>query len=142
MEKFKTWIETARVSYTAIVLSPSSRINLINHLQSQINNLKGFKLTTNTGSPLVHHVTLNLGAFDENLNDKSILGQEIPIKVVSWAEDKNVAAVGVEIPIQTINAQPHITIAISSTGKPMMSNNLTNWQPIEPITISGTVLQQ
>ena len=36
---------------------------------------------------------------------------------------------------------PHITIAVNVAGggKPAMSNNITDWQPMNPVSLKGTV---
>ena len=41
------------------------------------------------------------------------------------------------------NDIPHITIAINKKegAKPMMSNQITNWIEVEPITVTGTVTE-
>lgn len=39
------------------------------------------------------------------------------------------------------NKIPHITIAVNVAGggKPVMSNNITDWQPMNPVSLKGTV---
>ncbi len=130
-------------SYTGVVLTESSRDKLLEHIKNHLEPLlrQGFSLQTKNGSPLAHHVTINLGNFDPSLNNINTLGQTVPILVNSWAFDEKVAAVGVEIPLKSNNVKPHITIAISKEGKPVYSNNLTNWMPISPIQIFGVVTE-
>ena len=43
---------------------------------------------------------------------------------------------------QSNNAIPHITIAINPDGgKPVMSNNITDWDKIKPFNITGVVTE-
>ena len=37
------------------------------------------------------------------------------------------------------NKTPHITVSVSPIGKPVDSNNITNWEKIDEFTVSGTV---
>jgi len=139
--------------YTAVVLDEKSRKNLLNVFADEIRALQGFQIKTAQGDSLVHHVTVNMGDFDESLNDKSLLGQEVVMNVVSFAKDERVAAFGVEFlrrnnksvfgtpSINTINNIPHITAAIKEGGKPFYSNKLTNWKPTYKVVEVCGILQ-
>jgi len=141
--------------YTAVVLNQESRRDLLDVFTDEIRALNGFQLQTAQGDPLIHHVTVNMGDFDSELNDKSLLGQEIVMNVISFAKDYRVAAFGVEflrkngksvfgIPgVVTINEMPHITAAINlkEGGKPFYSNKLTDWKPTYKVVEVRGVLQ-
>lgn len=133
-----------KASYTGIVLTPSSRQTLLSFVAQQMN--LGFIDIPNYDKweVITHHVTLNLGNFDQNLNSINILNKSFNFEANSWANDNLVAAVGVNLPnnINSMNIKPHITIAVNrlSGGKPKMSNNLKNWSMLEtPIILSGVV---
>lgn len=137
--------------YTAIVLNENSRSNLIAKFGDLITNLgNGFQTITAQGEPLIHHVTLNMGDFDDNLNISSLLNTEIKFIIDSFAYNDKVAAFGVKSigstfgnpPVKTINAKPHVTAAINPTngGKPFLSNQLNNWSPITPTEVIGNLI--
>lgn len=141
--------------YTAVVLTELSRTRILDVFALKIAGLTmdGFQLKTAQGEPLVHHVTLQLGDFDRALNSEHLLGQEIEFHLVSFAADEKVVAFGVEYKelgtcasfgsptVRTVNKIPHVTAMInpSKGGKPFLSNKLTNWTPITPMTIKGIV---
>lgn len=142
--------------YTAVVLSSESIKLILETFCDEFRSLHDFQLQTDNGDPLIHHVTVNMGNFDPILNDKSLLGEEIIMEIVSFAHDKKVAAFGVKAElsgsgskfgtpsIYSTNTIPHVTVAINPKegGKPFLSNKLTNWNPTyKNIEIRG-VLQE
>jgi hypothetical protein len=65
------------------------------------------------------------------------------LSVIDYAIDDKVMAVGVE-GYPTMNAKAHITIAVNRNagGKPVMSNNLTDWKEINfKIELKGIVTE-
>jgi hypothetical protein len=119
--------------YTAAVLkSPSI---LIDRLQNLINlEEKGFVFQSSQG-PLPHHMTINLGSFDPELNDREILGKTAILEIdgIWWSEQLGVCAACVdkamvgETPLLTINDKEsckHITICLKPPAKPVHSNRL------------------
>jgi hypothetical protein len=54
------------------------------------------------------------------------------LKVVALGIDEKVIAVKVE-GFPTVNKIPHVTLAVdvNNGGKPVMSNNITEWQPVK-----------
>ncbi len=97
---------------------------------------EGFKFETPAGGPLPHHMTINMGEFDETLNKRSILGKpvEIGVDYVFYDPVLGVCAVTVdeceagEYPdsneVHSANARPHITVALKPGVKPKTSNEL------------------
>lgn len=144
--------------YTAIVLSEESRLDLLKVFEAEIQALgKDFQLQTTNGDPLIHHVTLNMGGLDVVMNDKSLLGKEITMEVVSFASDYRVAAFGIKIDasgyggskfgkpsVYSTNQIPHITIAINPKegGKPFHSNDLQEWKPTHTVVEVRGILQE
>jgi len=124
----KTVKIAANISYTAIVVDDPSVI------LSQFDIPEGWE-------PIAHHVTLNMGP----AKNPELVGQSFQVTLNTLAQDDKVMAAGVQMPpnVPTINATPHITLAVNRAngGKPFLSNKLTNWQPISPITVNGTVVE-
>jgi hypothetical protein len=119
--------------YTAVVLTPDSfdRLKERFHIIVPANwSYKG------------HHMTINMGSAKSG-PAHNYLGQLVEVNIVSFASDENkVMALGVECVVPSSNAQPHITLAVNvaNGGKPVMSNQLTNWVKLPiPMTVMGTV---
>jgi hypothetical protein len=90
---------------------------------------------------IAHHMTINLGELNPNLI--KYLGMPVRLTVNDFAVDDKVMAVGVS-GFESQNAKPHITLAVNRQegGKPMMSNNLTNWQKLKrPLLLTGKVTE-
>lgn len=120
------------VRYTAVVLDDKSRTALLKRLGNMIP--EGWET-------IAHHMTINLGPIDPIY--ERFLGMTANLTANSFAADDKVMAVGVS-GFPTINKLPHITLAVNRTngGKPMMSNNLTDWEPLsEPIVLTGKVTE-
>lgn len=123
-----------RISYSGVVLDNVSRNKLIDMFRSII--------------PLeyeiiAHHMTINMGALVDGSREKFDMEHNtpIPLRVVDYAIDNLVIAVGVE-GYSSKNEKPHITLAVNrkAGGKPYLSNKLTNWKPIErPFIVTGKV---
>ena len=124
--------EMSNIAYSAVVLDNVSHQKLVKVFKPMIP--KDWEI-------LAHHMTLNLGGIDPKFEQD--LGRDIEISVVDYAMDDKVMAVGVE-GYPTNNKKAHITIAVNRTvgGKPMMSNDLSDWKPIEfPLQIDGTITE-
>jgi hypothetical protein len=120
------------ISYSAIVLDDKSRQRLIERFKTIIP--EGFEI-------VAHHMTINMGEIDPEL--EKYLGLPVRLSVNEFATDDKVVAVGVS-GFETHNAKAHITLAVNreNGGKPMMSNKLTNWQPLKrPLYITGKVTE-
>jgi len=124
--------EISSILYSAVVLDEQSRAKL----------LKVFRLMIPEGwEVLAHHMTINMGAIKPEFQDD--LGDETDLSVLDYAIDDKVMAVGVE-GYPTTNAKAHITLAVNRNagGKPMMSNNLTDWKEINfKIELKGIVTE-
>jgi hypothetical protein len=92
---------------------------------------------------IAHHMTIKLGPLDGA--DRNFIGQKVKLKVVSYASDDKVDAVGVEQignQPESHNKIPHITLSVnrSSGGKPFHSNKLTKWEPLDnTIELDGII---
>lgn len=119
--------------YTAINLDEESKTKLVRHLIGYIPT--GWEI-------IAHHMTINMGPIDKGpIKDRKFIGTSVEVEVDAIAADDKVIAVRVKTPIPSNNKIKHITVAVNRTngGKPVMSNDLTDWQPLEPITLFGTI---
>jgi tRNA nucleotidyltransferase/poly(A) polymerase len=92
-----------KVLYTAVVLDDKSRAKLLQRLGNMIP--EGWET-------IAHHMTINLGAIKPEY--RKFLGMTVAMDAVDFAADDKVMAVGVVIDgIPTINAKPHITLAVN-----------------------------
>ena len=68
---------------------------------------------------------------------KASIGKEFPIKLIAIGVIDTALAFKVLLPESGIcaNKTPHITIATYRGGKPVDSNNITDWELINPIRI-------
>ena len=122
----------SNISYSAVVLDDKSRQRLIERFKTIIP--EGFEI-------IAHHMTINMGEIDPEL--EKYLGLPVRLSVNEFAIDDKVVAVGVS-GFETHNSKAHITLAVNreNGGKPMMSNKLTNWQPLKrPLYITGKVTE-
>jgi hypothetical protein len=120
------------VRYTAVVLDDKSRTALLKRLGNMIP--EGWET-------IAHHMTINMGAIVPEF--AKFLGMNVDLNAEDFAADDKVMAVGVA-GMPTKNGKPHITLAVNRAngGKPMMSNQLTNWEKLsEPLVLSGKVTE-
>lgn len=122
----------SKVAYSAVVLDDSSRFRLKERFKKFIP--EDFEVIAN-------HMTINMGEIDPEY--EKFLGMPVRLTVEDIAMDDKVVAVGVS-GFGSKNPKPHITLAVNrmAGGKPMMSNNLTNWEKIQrPLTLTGKVTE-
>ena len=122
----------SNVAYSAVVLDDKSRERLIERFKSAI---------PDDWEIIAHHMTINLGEIDPNV--EKYLEMPVRLNVEEFAMDDKVAAVGVS-GFESKNAKPHITLAVNrkAGGKPVMSNNLTNWERLKrPLLVTGKVTE-
>jgi hypothetical protein len=122
----------ANVAYSAVVLDEKSRQRLIERFKSLIP--EGYEI-------IAHHMTINMGEINPEL--EKFLGIPVRLSVNDFAMDDKVIAVGVN-GFESQNAKPHITLAVnkSTGGRPIMSNNLTDWKKLKrPLLITGKVTE-
>ena len=129
--------EVKRVSYSAVVLDDKSRASLLKVLSPMIP--KGWEV-------IAHHMTIKMGALENGSEAQEDMENniEISLKVIDYAMDELVMAVGVE-GYPSTNPKPHITIAVNRAdgGKPFFSNKLTDWKPLGfPLNLTGRVDEQ
>lgn len=122
----------SNVAYSAVVLDDKSRERLVERFKSAI---------PNDWEIIAHHMTINLGEIDPNF--EKYLEMPVRLNVEEFAMDDKVAAVGIS-GFESKNAKPHITLAVNrkAGGKPVMSNNLSNWERLKrPLLVTGKVTE-
>ncbi len=75
----------------------------------------------------------------------SYLREPHEVRVTGWAIDDRVLAVTVETDLPTKQDIPHITIALSPTGKKSDSNDLlasVTPKPLNPFPVSGVIKEE
>jgi hypothetical protein len=120
------------VAYSAVVLDEASKQKLIKVFKPMIS--EGWEI-------IAHHMTLNMGTIDPKYVDD--LNKDVELSVTDYAIDDKVMAVGVK-GYPTNNKKAHITLAVNRQGggKPVMSNNLTDWRQIQfSIPLMGKITE-
>jgi hypothetical protein len=131
--------------YTAVVLFPEEQQKLKQSFQSLLEGMN-FQFQTPNGDGLPHHMTINLGSFNNELNDPAIFHQTAKLTVSGIYFDNQlgvcaarvIKAVVGETEIFTINQQKHITMALKPGVKPFISNKI-QWNSSPEFVISGGV---
>lgn len=80
-----------------------------------------------------HHCTLTMG----DTGEYAFVDRTLKVTHVGFNE--LVIAFKVEGADDSKNATPHVTGAVEHRGKPVMSNDITNWIPIDHIELTGSV---
>jgi len=117
------------VLYSAVVLDNASKSILLEKIGYKIP--QGWKI-------FAHHMTINMG----ELKDKTDLGKEVSIIVNRVGLSDMALAVEVS-GYPSKNTIPHITVAVnqSKNAKPVMSNEITKWNPVKPFRLMGVVTE-
>lgn len=115
--------------YTAAVLTSQARQSL----------LEAVKLPSDWKT-ICHHMTINMGDSSKG-PAKGLLGKSVKMTVVAVAKNDKVIAAKVETQVPSVNTVKHVTLAVDvkNGGKPVMSNQLTEWVSVEPFDIDGTI---
>lgn len=120
--------------YSAIVLDNPSREKLVKWLRDHFPHVK-----RENWEIVAHHMTIKMGPLPEYLfADK---GTEQTLEVIGVGNSEMTVAVRV-VGYFSENKVPHITLAVNRAagGKPVMSNDIKNWQSIlSPFKVKGTV---
>lgn len=121
---------TAIAHYTGVVLDEASRTALVTAMKDLIP--AGWDV-------VAHHMTVNMGA-----PKPEDAGKDFSMTAVAFAKNDKVAAVKVETDAPSAKSTKHITVAVNRAGggKPFMSDQLTEWNPIEPVSLTGKVTEE
>lgn len=116
-----------RPKYAAGFLSEEDKKKILTHFSNDIP--EDWKV-------ICHHMTINLGRLQEK--DKHLLGKECKSTITHLGIDKDIGimALKVETDIPSKNVNKHITLALKEGVKPFRSNDITEWNKVEPLEIS------
>lgn len=67
---------------------------------------------------------------------ESLLNEQLSLHISSIGVSDEAIAFGIDN-YKTQNEHSHITIAVAPGSKPVKSNNITNWMPIEGFYVNG-----
>lgn len=113
------------ISYSAVVLNDESHKFLANIFQYNI---------PSNWILVAHHMTISFGKAVED----EYVGKNVTLQAYEYGKSDKAMAIKVR-GFKSDNKIPHITIAVSPDGKPVMSNDITDWTSITPFEISGIV---
>lgn len=116
----------SNILYSGVVLDETSRNMLYRAYKDEIPEGWNF---------IAHHMTIQFG----KSANKEDLGKEVGLVTKRLGISK--MAIAVEVSGYTSkNAIPHITLAVNPNGgKPIMSNEITDWEPTQNLKICGVV---
>lgn len=127
------YIAAVLTEHSAIILKSFILSLHVRHGEIVLYDFDNWQFKTAQGQPLPHHMTINMGEFDNNLNDPSILGREVLLTIDEiWSNEKlGVCAAPVieaitddGIKVFTMNSVPHVTCCIKPGSKPKFSNQM------------------
>jgi predicted kinase len=117
------------VLYSAVVLDEESRDKLFVMFNDYI---------PEDWKKIGHHMTI---VFGKGLENKEDLNKKVDLTVTEIGVSDMAIAARVE-GYPSKNAIPHITLAINPNGgKPVMSNQIEDWQKVNPFTVSGIITE-
>ncbi|KAI8903515.1 hypothetical protein EDD86DRAFT_214629 [Gorgonomyces haynaldii] len=130
ISSFRHLIELDQIPYyTAIFLCPESQQKILDRFQCPA----GWQTKAD-------HVTLNLGPSKHELLQDKKLGDVVEFEAIGFGSLECVQALQVKlVDIKSENTVPHITMFLSPTGRAKQSNDILNWQPIEPLALGGII---
>lgn len=119
--------ENYKVSYSAVVLDKQSKDIVLKNVDVP----NGWKI-------FAHHMTISLGSLPEQF--KNLLGKKQKLRVTKLGKSDKAIALGVDSEL-SLNKIPHITVAINTSigAKPKDSNEIQDWEDIEPFELVGHV---
>ncbi|MHA1948285.1 MAG: hypothetical protein ACW99G_03455 [Candidatus Thorarchaeota archaeon] len=135
-QTFQKWMNrikgknSSTLYYTGVVLNYFDRLKLIAKFRSEIP--KGWKI-------IAHHMTVNMGKAEEGPLEPQHVGAEVNVYANTVAINDRVMAVGVFSGVPSDNDKKHITIAVAPDASAKESNDLTDWNPIDQIKLSGII---
>jgi len=127
--KSKDMYKQTNILYSAVLLDAGSRAALLSRVTDSI---------PKWWTTIAHHMTI---AFGKTVPNQEDLGKEVTLTVTAIGLSDMAMAVKVE-GYESNNAIPHITVAINPEGgKPVMSNDITEWRKVKSFNIKGIVTE-
>ena len=126
-------VSSSEVTHTGVVLGTSSQLTL----------LKRFGTMLPAGwTVLAEHMTICMGPLHAPYNKCVTLGQKVALRVTHFGIHNTAAAVMVSGCL-SVNASPHVTLAVAPGSNSVNSNTITTWQEIEdPIDLLEGVIKE
>lgn len=128
--------------YSAVVLNEQSQKKLVEWANKnvKVNGIRLPILVRDAGwTMFCHHMTIKYPGIPEFV--KQYVDTDASLEVTHIGISDKVVAVRV-VGFHSENKYPHITVAVNTLGggKPVMSNNITEWRTIEgSLLLKGTV---
>lgn len=127
--------------YSAVVLDEKSQLKLEKLAEDiKVNGVRVPILVRDNGWKMYnHHMTICMGELPEYL--KQYVGTKQKLEATHIGISPMAVAVRVS-GFESKNKIPHVTMAVNikSGGKPVMSNDIKDWKPLEtPIKLVGEV---
>jgi len=136
----QSYTQDTGIQYTALVLDNPAA--LVSNLKEQGVEIPEEWIGVEKNRDLPHHMTI-LSPKDQKIRYPSeLLNQPHEVTVTGWAIDDRVLAVAVMTDLPTKQDIPHITIALSPTGKASDSNDLLDAgapNKLNPFPVSGVI---
>ena len=121
-----------RPIYHAAFLYPESHYELLNSVE-----------IPDEWKKFAHHMTILFGRAKDEVIEKYLqdnTGNEVDLTATHIGTSSDAIAVKISSKVPTVNAIPHITIAVPRHGKPVNSNKITDWVALEtPIKLKAKV---
>lgn len=151
-QRKKTAQEEKKVWYTAVVLDDTS----MDLLRSKTSDVCGEEcsgwVTSQIGShgyeQLNHHMTLLPSAANKSKDPAllDLLDTPASLEIVGFGVDHKlgIAAWQVSTDLQRFvqSGNPHITALLQNPAvKPFLASKINNWIPVEPFTVTGTIVE-
>lgn len=118
--------------YSAVVLDEKSQLKLEKLAEDiKVNGIRVPILVRDNGWKMYnHHMTVNMGELPNYL--KQYIGTKQKLEATHIGVSPMAVAVRVS-GFESKNKIPHVTVAvnISGGGKPVMSNDIKDWRPLE-----------
>ncbi len=132
-ESFSDFLNERRLEYSAVILDEPSRSRLLNEFRNVIP--EDWKV-------IADHMTI---AFRQGLNSINRLDDKDQM-VTIYATHLGISDKAIAVRVEgypSTNKIAHITLAINvkAGGKPVMSNDIENWDKIKKIVLRGKVVE-
>jgi predicted kinase len=125
----KDMFKESGISYTGVVLDEESKSKLLSAFGQYI---------PDGWNKIAHHMTITFG---KGLENKDELGKTVELTTQKIGVSDMAIAVEVD-GYESKNKIPHITLAINPDGgKPVMSNDITDWKTTDKIKVFGIVTE-
>lgn len=129
--------EKNNILYAALVLTDESKDRLMEHVSEYMPDWDDYKILCHH-STIFFHTDITDDLYDWCVDNE---GKLFNMTAYEYGISDKAFAVKVDSDTPTANNLKHITIAVNNGngGKPVDSNFIMNWYPMEPIELAGVV---